>query len=160
MGIETILFAAFTGLKAISQMNAAKKQAKQVVQEGEVVAKEKAKQVRYAAARQTSSFLNSGLTLEGTPSVVIGETFSTGLEDINQIRNNYNTKSKNLISAGRQEAISTIVGSFAGSSMGGSMGSMFETAGSFAPESFAFGLNKAGFGNTAYDMLEMKDARG
>lgn len=161
MGIETILFAALTGLSAISKMNAAEKQAKQTVREGELVAKEKAKEIRYKVARQTSSFLNSGLTLEGTPNIVIGETFSTGLEDINNIRNNYNTKSKNLISAGRQEAISTIAGGFASAGMGGgSMGSMFQTAGSYMPESFAYGLNNAGFGNDAYSMLEMKDARG
>lgn len=162
MGWETLIFAALTGLKAVSQMNNAEKMAKQTVREGEIVAKEKAKEVRYKVARQTSSFLNSGLTLEGTPQDVIGETFSTGLDDINKIRSNYTTKSKNYISQGRTEAIGTIASAFMPSmgSMGGSMGSMFETAGSYLPESSIMKLNGTPFASNAYNMLEMKDARG
>lgn len=160
MGWETIVFAALTGIKAVSQMNAAEKQAKNAVREGELVAKEKAKEIRYKVARQTSSFLNSGLTLEGTPQDVIGETFSTGLEDVANIRANYTNKSKDIFSKGRSEAIGTIASGFGNTALAGSAGSMFETAGSYMPESFAYGLNNAGFGNSAYSMLELKDARG
>lgn len=160
MGIETILFAAFTGLKAISEMNAANKAAKVNAREGEIVAKEKAKEVRYKAARQTVSFLNSGVTLDGTPQDVLGETFSTGKEDITNIRSNYNNKSKSIISAGRTQAIGTIASGFGMAAAGGSMGSMFDTAGSYLPESALFKMNDAGFGSSAYNMLELKDARG
>lgn len=160
MGIETIIFAALTGLKAISQMNAAEKQAKNAVREGEIVAKEKAKEIRYKAARQTQSFLSSGLTLEGTAQTILDETFDTGKEDIANIRASYNNKSKNFISAGRTAAIGTIASGFGNAALAGSAGSMFETAGSYLPESASFALNDAGFGNSAYNMLSMKDARG
>lgn len=161
MGIETILFAAFTGLKAISQMNAAKKQASAVVREGEIVAKEKAKEIRYKAARQTQSFLSSGLTLEGTAQDILGETYSTGIEDIENIRANYTTKSKSIFAEGRTKAIEGIVNDFGGAkAIAGSMGSMFSTAASYLPENSLFSLNQAGFGNAAYEALEKKDARG
>ena len=160
MGIETILFAALTGLKAISQMNQAKSQANSIIDEGNLATKEQAKKTRYAAATQTTNFLNSGITLEGTPNSVIDETFKTGQADIKNIANGYNTKAKNTISAGRSAAISTITSGFAGASLGGSMGSMFETAGSYLPESTLYGINSAGGGNFAYDALSLKDARG
>lgn len=160
MGIETALFLALSVISASGKMNQAKSAAGQTVANGEIAAKEKAKEVRYKVARQTSSFLNSGLTLEGTPQDVIGDTFDTGLQDIGQIRTNANNQSKNIISSARSEAIGQIAGSFGMAAMsGGSAGSMFETAGSYAPDSFAYGLNKAGFGNSAYDMLSLKDAR-
>jgi hypothetical protein len=139
MGIETILFAAFTGLSAVSKMSA-NKQAKDVTRnaqaqsasdkaEGELASKEKAKQIRYAAARQTSSFLSSGITLDGTPQDVLNETFTTGLEDIDNIERGYNTRinntisqanstSKNIIASARSEVIGDIVGSFGGMSFG------------------------------------------
>ncbi len=160
MGIETIAFATLTALSAASKMNQASAEAKSNTIEGNLATQEQAKKTRYAAARQTTSFLNSGLSLEGTPDTVIGETYSTGLQDIGNIKAGYDRKGKNIIAKGRSDAIATIASSFAGSSMGGSMGSMFEKAGSYMPESFSFGLNKAGFGNEAYKMLEMKDARG
>lgn len=164
MGIETIAFAALTAMSAISKISAGKQQAKAAIQEGNINAANKAKETRYKAARQTLSFLNSGLTLEGTPSSVVDDTYATGIADTNQIISNANSKSKNIIAQSRSEAISTIASSFAGagmgSSMSGSMGSMFSTAGSYLPESFAYSANNAGFGNSAYDMLSMKDARG
>src|SRR5688572_23731058 len=115
MGFETILFASLTALSAVSKMSAAKDQAKDVKKnaersaaamktEGELASKEKAKQIRYAAARQTSSFLSSGITLEGTPQDVLNETFQTGLEDIENIGRGYNTNIKNTISSANTQS--------------------------------------------------------
>lgn len=153
MGIETILFAAFTGLKAFSQIKQGKEQAKRVTQnaeaqaaalreEGRLAASERAKKARYKAARQTVSFLNSGLTLEGTPSSVIQKTYDVGIEDVGNITRGYNTRisnvisganadSKDIISSSRSEAIGTIASSFAGSSFGGS--GMFSAGGFTVP---------------------------
>lgn len=156
-----VLFAAFVGLKAISQMNAATAQAKQAAQQGTIDAKQRAKEVSFAAARQTASFLSSGITLEGTPMTVENETFNTGKEDVQNIINGANAKSKNIVSAGRSQAIGTIVSGFSGfSSGGGSAGSMFDTTGSYLPESTDYALNNAGFGTDAYSFLDAKDARG
>lgn len=159
MGIETILFAAFTGLQAISKMNAANAQAKSIVQQGEINAENSAKQTRLKAASANASFLNSGVTLDGTPNLAINDIFDVGLKDVNQIRSNANSSAKNTIAKGRSDAISGIMTNFAGASAAGSMGSMFTTAGSYLPDSFAYGLNSAGGGNLAYDMLSKSDAR-
>ena len=139
MGFETILFAAFTGLKALSQMSQAQKQADAVAEnarlknkalkdEAELKVKERAKELRYKAARQTVSFLNSGVEVgQGTPQTIIGETFQTGKEDIKNISSNYqntiksvtsqaNSQADNIISQGRSQAIGTIAGGFANTS--------------------------------------------
>ncbi len=158
MGIETILFAAFTGLQAISSLMNAQSQADAAVKTGEYNMENEAKKVRYAAARQTTSFLSSGLSLEGTPTDVIQETYNTGIKDIKQIGANANSQSSNFIAQGRSQAIGAIAGGLKGLPSG-SFGAMFDTAGSFAPDSFAYGLNNAGFGNDAYNMLQQKDQR-
>ena len=159
----TLFMVASTAFKAVSAISNAKSQAKMIAQNAtnqakvnqqnanyqaqanldaaNLASKEKAKQIRYAAARQTTSFLSSGLTLEGTPEAVIGETYDTGLEDLNQISKNASTtnsnlinitnmNNKNLISSanaqskqtvaqGRSEAIGAIANGFSSFSMGG-----------------------------------------
>ena len=102
---------------AASEVSNAKRQAKATIAEGNIVAANKAKEVARKAATQRVSFLNSGITLEGTPMNVIESTFNTGMEDINQIGSNYNMAAKNQISAGRSAAISSLASSFAGASM-------------------------------------------
>lgn len=156
MGIETVLLLGLTAFKASQQMSAARDQAKAInanaaaraqsyaaeakatAKEGTLAAKNKAQQVKLKAASQQSSFLNSGLTLEGTPMSVIQSTFDVGLEDVNQILENYGTNSKNLtnqgknalitgsaeaksaFSAGRSEALGTLVGGVSGLDFTGS----------------------------------------
>jgi hypothetical protein len=158
MGIETVLFMAFAGMQAISALTSAQNQAKAAVAQGNIAMENKAKETRYRAARQTVSFLNSGLDMEGTPSLVVDETYTTGLKDIRAIGANANAQSKNFIAQGRSEAISAIMGGMKGLPSG-SMGSMFETAGSYLPESSLYSLNNMGFGESAYNMLELKDQR-
>lgn len=119
VGWESLVYAGLTAFKAVSAISNASDQAKAITQNARnqakaaqqnaqfqaqanldaanLASKEKAKQIRYAAARQTVSFLSSGLTLEGTPEAVIGETYSTGLEDLTQIAKNANTTNSNLI---------------------------------------------------------------
>lgn len=145
MGFETILFAAFTGLRAISQIRTAKKQAEVTTRnvaaqagaiktESELATKERAKELRLRVARQTSSFLSSGLTLEGTPTTVLEETFQVGTEDIQNIAKNAQTsidnlvaggnlRSESIVAQGRTKAISTITSTaatFAGGDIFGS----------------------------------------
>ncbi len=140
----TIVFLALTAAKAVSQVSNASSRAKVVSQnasakaealkaEGDIAVKERAKEVRLRAARQASSFITSGLTLEGTPTDVIDETFEVGIADIENIGANFQTSRRNIISsgnaeaqsinrAGRTAAIGTIVSSF---SSFGSAGSLF-----------------------------------
>lgn len=151
MGIETILFAVFTGIQAISQIQTAKKEAKAVTRaaeararalklEGDLATKERAKSLRLRVARQASSFLSSGLTLEGTPEAVLNESFEVGFADIKNIGRNFqttidntisaaNAQSKSIVAAGRTAAIGTIVGGFANFSFGSTFAGGTGTAG-------------------------------
>lgn len=122
MGVETLLFAGMLG-QAYGQISAAKKEAKALVAQGEIEAKNKAKQVKYGAASLTSSFLNSGITLDGSPMAAIMGYYENGLEDINAYRASVNAKSKSVISAGRSKAIGTLMSAAAMSAGGfGGMG--------------------------------------
>ncbi|MCK5612050.1 hypothetical protein KAR91_59820 [Candidatus Pacearchaeota archaeon] len=145
----TLIFLGLTAVKAFSSISQSKEEAKAVTREGELATKEKAKEIRHRAARQTVSFLNSGLTLEGTPSDILGETYKVGLEDIKNIRQGYNTQSKNIIAKGRMDAISGIVSSFGQASMGG----MFSSTGSAVGAGISSYQAGTGFG-TGYDVYK------
>lgn len=162
MGLETALIIGFTALQAAGSIKQSKAQAKAAIAEGNIAAENKAKETKLKAARLQSSFLSSGLTLEGTPQSVIDDTFNVGLTDLGQIKSNYDNKAKSIISAGRTEALGKLASGFSGmdwSGVGSSVNSVVTTAGSYLPDSFAYGLNKAGYGNMAYDMLEKSDIR-
>lgn len=169
MGIETLILGGLSALSAVSSMNAAQKQAQSIAEEGNIATKNLAKKVRYAAGEQTVAFLQSGVSLDGTPDDVIQGTFNTGLEDINLLAKNYNNKSKAAISAGRSQAIGSLVKGFAGASFGGDMMGSFKDsffsglgkaggavgAGSTAiGDSIGFGMNNAGYGMDAYTFLD------
>lgn len=123
MGIETIAIIGLSLLQADAAISQSENEAQAVVDQANIDAENKAKETRMLAARQQVSFLNSGLTLEGTPMAAIQNTFSTGLQDINQITTNANKQSKNIIKAGRMEAIGKIASTGAGMAFGG--GDMF-----------------------------------
>lgn len=158
MGIETALIIGLSAVSAAGQIQNSKAQAKQIIAEGNIAAKNKAQETQLKAARIQSSFLSSGLTLDGTPNSVISGAYDTGIQDIQQIRSNYSSRAKNALSEGRTAALSSLAGSMAGASFGGSMGDLFSSGASYLPESFAYGLNDAGFGSMSYDILSKKDA--
>jgi len=110
MAVATSTMLAIAGIglatvSAISGMSAADKAAKATIREGNLVAANKAKETKLKAARLQTSFLNSGLTLEGTPMAAIDDTFNTGLADIEQIGSNYNNQAKKIISNARTSAL-------------------------------------------------------
>lgn len=148
----TAVYVALSVASAASQTSAAKKQANATVAEGEIVAKNKAKEIAKKAAVQKVSFLNSGLTLEGTPMNVIESTFNTGLEDINLITSNYNAKAKSQMSAGRTAALSSLASGFSGASIGGDMGGSFASSSKIgAGLTSAYNGTGYGFGADVYD---------
>lgn len=131
MGIEVAIALAAAqvglGLYGASQsVRQGKKDAAALIEQGNIEARNKAKEIQARAASQKTSFLNSGLMLEGTPMNVIESTFNTGAEDLGNLARNYNTAAKNAISKGRSQAISSLVGSFA------SAGTTFAGAGGFS----------------------------
>lgn len=141
MGWESALFLGFNILQARAQGQAAKAEANAKVQEGTIAAKNKAKETLVNTARLQSSFLNSGLTLDGTPRSVIDAEFNQGLEDTNQIISNTNSVSKNIINKGRTQALSTIASTAAMSSF--SLPSM-NTIGQESSRLFASGTTSYG----------------
>lgn len=150
MGIETaiILAVASTALGAMNTMKQASQQAKAVVKTANINAMNKAKQTALKAGAQQTSFLNSGLTLEGTPMGAISETFKTGLEDIELIRSNANTESKNIMSNARMQVFQSILStgaSVAGGSVGGySKGSFSQNLSSDIKSVFTTKTGKVG----------------
>lgn len=119
----TAAYIGFSVLKGASEMSQSRREAKAIIAEGNIAASNKAKEVARKAASQQVSFLNSGLTLEGTPMNIIDSTFNTGLEDINQTLSNYNTAAKNKISGGRTAFIGSLASGFTGASIAPSIGS-------------------------------------
>ena len=112
MGVETAIILGLTALSAVSTMSAANKKADAEIEQGNILAANKAKETKLKAARLQTSFLNSGLTLEGTPMATINDTFSTGLSDIEQIRSNANNKAKTALAEGRSSVLSGLATSF------------------------------------------------
>lgn len=104
--------------------------------QGDVLKKATLSQV----SSQKTSFLSSGLALEGTPMDVMGATYESGLEDLMDLKtdmgavsNLYNQKSKNYITAGRSEAMNSLVS-------GVSSAALMGVGGSFG-DGFGFGSN-------------------
>lgn len=120
MGWETAIFLGLNLLSGIQSQKEGKAAAKATIEEGNIASRNKALDIKRKTASQTVSFLNSGLTLDGTPRSVINSTFNVGLEDLGQIKKNYNSKAKNQMAAGRTEAINKLASAFSDIDLGGS----------------------------------------
>lgn len=132
MGLETILILGFAALQANAAISQSESEADAVIGQANYNAENKSKETRLRAARQQVSFLNSGLTLDGTPMAAINNTFDIGIADINQITSNAETQAKNVLRAGRMEALSTLGSAAMGASFGG--GDMFSGSGTFGSQ--------------------------
>ena len=144
---------AMTGMGIVSGLKNAKNQAKSVAAEGAMKAKERAKQTRMLAGKQKASFLNSGISLEGegTTQNMFDDTYGTGLEDINQIKSNYNAQSKNIMGAARSKAMADLGGMAltvaGGMAMGGGTGA-FNPGGAMPSGATTSGQMSFGASNT------------
>lgn len=118
---------------------------------GNIEAKNKAKQVQARASKVKVSFLNSGLTLAGTPISAIESIFDVGLEDINLISKNANTQSKNIISKARNDAILSLATAAVGG-IGGAGG--FEGADRAIGNASGFQGGLGGFGGIPFGGFE------
>ncbi len=116
---STLAIIGLTALQTVSQLKQSERAAETAIAQGELDAKTKAKETKLRAVRAQSSFLTSGLTLEGTPMAAIQDIFKTGLEDVEQISTNANRRSKNIISSGRTQALGTLASGVSGSFGGG-----------------------------------------
>jgi hypothetical protein len=109
MGIETALVVGGLGLmQGIGQYNQAKSAARATAAEGDIVAKNRQKEIMMLASRQRLSYLQAGLELEGTPTNVITDTYNTGLADINNIYTNYRQSVKNQMTGARSQLLGNL----------------------------------------------------
>jgi len=69
---STLAIIGLTALSAVSQIKQSEREAEAIAEQGTLAAKSKAKETKLRAARAQSSFITSGLTLEGTPMAAIG----------------------------------------------------------------------------------------
>jgi len=132
MGLMTAIMIGSALLSASSAISQSEDEAQARVDQADIQADNKAKKTRMRAARQKVSFLNSGLTLGGTPLSAIQSTLNTGLEDVDLITSNANKQAKNIISNGRTQAITSLVSAGAGAFGGGAAGAGSGAGGAFA----------------------------
>lgn len=163
MGIETVAIAGFAALQAANTLKEGDQQAKGIVKAAEYQASNSADNTLRGAGKLQTSFLQSGLTLEGGPMDVLTQAFGQGRTDINRLASNANNASKNAVNAARSKAIAGLMTAAGSASMGSSMfdaaGDAATTAASYAPDSFAYGLSDMGFNSTATTILEKSDMR-
>lgn len=94
-------------------------QANAVTEQANLDMEARSKRALMAAAEQQTDFLNSGLTLEGTPMSAILNTFDVGIKDVNRIGKNANTQSSNIINSARMEALGSMASMASGFGGGG-----------------------------------------
>lgn len=128
MGIETaILMAVVAGANVYQGMQESKQQKKMAqatAAEGTMQVEQMARksedirlQTARMAATQKTSFLTSGLELEGTPFNVLSDTYALGQKDLIDLQkdirttaNIYNQRSANYMSASRSAMVGGIIG--------------------------------------------------
>ncbi len=123
MGVAAAVYVGLNVASAIGNYNQSKSDARQAIKQGEIAMQNRANEIRSLAAKQRVSYLASGLELEGTPQVVITDTYDKGIADVNAIRDSANQTAKNIMTAARAKLLGdmakTVVGAY---SMGAGSG--------------------------------------
>ena len=151
MGWETGVSSVFNAIQTSNALNTAQANAKAQTLQGQYQAQNIADNTVRAAGTLESSFLQGGISLQGGPQAVLAQAFAKGTTDISRTVTNANNQASNTINQARTNALSQIANQFMKSS-GGTSGI---TSGlSSLNEQSAYALNSAGYGNTAYEMLD------
>lgn len=108
MGVGAAVVAGLSLASAVGNYNASKSEARNVVKQGNIAMDRRADEIKALAAKQRVSYLQAGLELEGTPQAVISDTYNTGIEDVNAIRESTNQQSKNIITKARAKLLGDI----------------------------------------------------
>ena len=96
------------GASAYMKYENAEDQANAVAREGALKAREREKKTLKLAGKQKASFAASGISLtgdEGLFGTFLNDTYDTGMEDINLIKENYNTRAGSVMSGARSQLI-------------------------------------------------------
>lgn len=109
MGVAAAVIAGLGVAGAVGSYNASKSQARQVQKEAAITAARRAEDIKKLAAKQRVAYVSAGLELEGTPQVVMTDTYNTGIADIWNIKNNAEQQAKNI----RKTATAQLLGNLA-----------------------------------------------
>lgn len=118
MGIETALIAsAVIGagssiIGGIQQRNEAKKQAGIIEREAEQSAAIERQEANTAARIQKTQFLKSGVTLSGSPLLLMQETYARGEQNARNVLESGQAKAKSVRKSGQNAFYSGIMGGF------------------------------------------------
>lgn len=122
MGIETAIIVGLAAASAAAAIQQGRKEAKAVTRQAAAETLQQAKKTQLQTSKAKVSFINSGLTLEGTPQLSLEGILNAGMEDINMIAANANTRSKNIMAKARTDAILGLAKTGVGAAMGGFSG--------------------------------------
>jgi hypothetical protein len=134
MGWETLAIVGFQALSAQQGISAASKQAKAGIRVAEQNAMTTAENTLRTTGKLRTSFLQSGLTLEGGPMDVLKQAFGQGYTDIGRIKSNADTGSKNIVSAARTKALQGLASAAAGAAGASGGGSVFGDISNFGTD--------------------------
>lgn len=113
MGLATALTGLAAGAQLLGGLSArqeSKRQARVAQIEAEEKARERKRESERLKKRQLVGFLKSGVTLEGTPELLLRETEELGREDVAAIRRTGRAQAQGARAQGRQALISGIGG--------------------------------------------------
>lgn len=121
MGLETgllIASAATSIAGGLSSMAAGREQAEAQVEQTEDAMRQRTRKTMELEKIQKLNYLKSGVSLEGSPLLIMAETRDIGAQDVTNIRDSGQDAASSYISQGRQSLFSS-VGQAAGSMAGG-----------------------------------------
>lgn len=141
--------------QGISSAKQSKEQASESANQTQNAINERARKAKKLINEQKTSFLKSGVYFDGTPELIIDETYDTATKDMQDIAKDGSYREKALIRQGRTGFYTGVVKGImgAGASFMG-MGGVGATANSLKIDTTNFqnwyaatkGLNKGGFG--------------
>ncbi len=111
MGIETALLigtAVASVASGASAMVGAKQQADASTEQAEAQARAQAKETLDFEKQQKLNFLKSGVSLEGSPLLIMAETRDQGVSNIQNIQDQGATAASNAIAGGRSALIGSV----------------------------------------------------
>lgn len=148
MSWETAASTGFQALSAGNKIAQGNAQAEALAQEGMYKEQQISDNTQRTVGKLQTSFLQSGIALDdiGGTQAVIGQAIQQGRTDIDRTATNYNNAAKNAQSTARTQALEGLIQGLGKSSFGG--------AGNGVTNAAAYGLNDAGYGNSAYDLLD------
>lgn len=155
MGWETGVSLGFNALSGYNKIQQGNAQSEAIAQQGEQEAQNYADATTRRLGSLETSFTHGGIALDnlGGTSAIFQQAANQGITNINRTINNANAASSNAFNAARTASLESIASGF--KSMGaGAIDKGLSSAGNYITDQSAYALNAAGYGNTAYDLLD------